>query len=307
MNKTCYCSQELEETLENLKGTSAGLRPAVKHLCPLLGQCNKLAIDSSSQSPIHTSILLPEMTAANLNSWCTAVILEAAFLNQKSPLAWGKYTQTRTKHRQSSGLSGCQQQLSVAHVWEAKQIQEHFLTGQHIWSVSHDFPSSITTKFQYRVVVQRPSGKSWIMNSLQALGRIFPDCFPKEQPAGLMTRLPLKQGRADVKYSQAARELACHSPNPRELEMLSCIPVGGTLPHACASGLSTRHARPYSSPHVLTLPATSLVLQPLVPASSASVLQITKCHFCYLKGENATEREWERISSVSFWTTRSHL
>ncbi|KAI1240768.1 hypothetical protein IHE44_0009211 [Lamprotornis superbus] len=85
-------------------------------------------------------------------------------------------------------------------------------------------PSSITTKFQYRVVVQQASGKSQIMNSLKAWEGLFPDCYPKEQPAGVMTRLPLSKG-ADAKHNRAARELPCHSPNPRELEMLSCSSV----------------------------------------------------------------------------------
>lgn len=69
-------------TLEYLKGTSVGLRPAVKHLWPFLGQCNKLAIDSLNQSSMHSSILLPEMTAANFKAWCTYTDLEAAFLNK---------------------------------------------------------------------------------------------------------------------------------------------------------------------------------------------------------------------------------
>lgn len=91
MKKTCYCSQELEVALEDVKGTSVGLRPDVKHLWPFLGQCNKLAIDSLNQSPMHSSILLPEITAANFNAWCNTVILEAAFLKKKkAPLAWGK-------------------------------------------------------------------------------------------------------------------------------------------------------------------------------------------------------------------------
>lgn len=80
-------------TLEYLKGTSVGLRPAVKHLWPFLGQCNKLAIDRLNQS-------LPEMTAANFKAWCPYSDLETAFLNKKkAPFAWGKHTQTHTKHR----------------------------------------------------------------------------------------------------------------------------------------------------------------------------------------------------------------
>lgn len=83
---------------------------------------------------------------------------------------------------------------------------------------------------------------------------------------------PSEQGRADTKHNRAARELPCHSPKPRELEMLSCSSVGAAQPHACASGLTTRHVRPYCSPPVPTLAVVSLVLWSLVPTSSASVL-----------------------------------
>lgn len=93
-------------TLEDLKDTLVGLRPAVKHLWPLLSQCNKLAIDSLKQSSIYSSILLPEMTAANFKAWYTTVILEAAFLNQKKiPPGLGQVHTNTHKHRHSSGLS----------------------------------------------------------------------------------------------------------------------------------------------------------------------------------------------------------
>lgn len=155
-------------------------------------------------------------------------------------------------------------------------------------------------KLQYRVVVLHieTSGKSQIMNSLQALGETSL-LLPQRAACRGDDQAPSERGKADAKHNRAARELPCHSPKPRELEMLSCSSVGGTQPHACASGLTTRHTRPYSSPHVLTLPVVSLVLWPLVPTSSASVLQITKWPLCYLKGENCN-RKRERISSVSF-------
>lgn len=111
MKKTCYCSQELQVALEDVKGTSVGLRPAVKHLWPFLGQCNKLAIESLSQSPMHSIILLPEMTAANFNAWCNTVILEAAFLNKKSSPGLG---QVHTNTHQAQTFKWIQ--LSVAHV-----------------------------------------------------------------------------------------------------------------------------------------------------------------------------------------------
>lgn len=121
MKKTCYCSQELGVcvTLECLKGIQWDSDQLLNICSPFrgLGQCNKLAIDSLNKSSTYSSILLPGMAAANFKAWCTTVILEAAFLNKKkAPLAWGKYTQTHTKHRHSRGLSGCQQQLSIAYV-----------------------------------------------------------------------------------------------------------------------------------------------------------------------------------------------
>lgn len=114
---------------------------------------------------------------------------------------------------------------------------------------------------------------------------------------------PSEQGRADTRHNWAARELPCHSPKPRELEMLSCSSVGGTQPHACASGLTTRHVRPYCSPHVLILPVVSLVLWPLVPTSSASVLLIITSRYllCYRKGENCNRKRVRKSFLCFFW------
>lgn len=87
MKKTCYCSQELCVcvTLEYLKGIQWDSDQLLNICSPFrgLGQCNKLAIDSLNKSSTYSSILLPGMAAANFKAWCTTVILEAAFLNNK--------------------------------------------------------------------------------------------------------------------------------------------------------------------------------------------------------------------------------
>lgn len=164
----------------------------------------------------------------------------------------------------------------------------------------------------YRVVVQQASSKSRITNSLQALGWTLSSLLPQRAACRSDDQAPSEQWRAGAKQTWAARELSCHSPNPRELEMLSRSSVGRTQPHASASGLATRCARParsYSSPRVLILPVVSLVLWPLVPTSSASVLQITKWLLWHLKGTKLQQKESKKEFplTVYFQTTRRYL
>lgn len=115
------------------------------------------------------------MTAANLKAWCTTVILGAAFLNKKkSPLAWGKYTQTHNKGRFSGGLKwvparafccSCDKQNKFRNFSPQASIYDPFLMI---------FPVASSPNFDgntFGVVVQQASGKSQIMNSLQALGK----------------------------------------------------------------------------------------------------------------------------------------